>query len=105
MDTTERDAGMLLLLHPGPARLARGRAGYWLEVLVVLVVVAVAQRRLGPSSSATTSTVERALPSPAVQLTHDLAALREGSAGCLAWSGQTIAVRNDASPPRRTGAP
>ena len=33
----------------------------WL--LVVLVVVAVAQRRLGPSSSATTSTMDRALPS------------------------------------------
>jgi hypothetical protein len=30
-----------------------GRAGYWLRV--VLVVVAVAQRRLGYSSSATTS--------------------------------------------------
>jgi hypothetical protein len=35
-------------------------------LLVVLVVVAVAQRRLGPSSSATTSTVDRVLPSPAV---------------------------------------
>jgi hypothetical protein len=44
-----------------------GRAGYWLELLVALVVVAVAQRRLGPSSSATTSTVDRALPSSAVQ--------------------------------------
>ena len=35
---------------------------------MVLVVVAVAHRRLGPSSSATTSTTERALPSLAVQL-------------------------------------
>jgi hypothetical protein len=31
-------------------------------------VVAVAHRRLGPSSSATTSTVDRALPSPVVRL-------------------------------------
>jgi integrase len=31
-------------------------------------VVAVTQRRLGPSSSATTSTIDRALPSSAVQL-------------------------------------
>ena len=36
--------------------------------LVVLVVVAVAQRRLGPRSSASTSTVDRALPSSAVQV-------------------------------------
>jgi hypothetical protein len=43
-----------------------GRAGYWLRV--VLVVVAVAQRRLGPSSSATTSTTERALPSLVISL-------------------------------------
>jgi hypothetical protein len=35
-----------------------GRAGYWLRV--ALVVVAVAQRRLGPSSSAMTSTTDRA---------------------------------------------
>jgi hypothetical protein len=41
--------------------------GYWSWLLVVLVVVAVAHRRLGPSSSATTSTVARALPSSAVQ--------------------------------------
>jgi hypothetical protein len=34
---------------------------YWLRLLI-LVVVAVAQRRLGPSSSATTSAVDRALP-------------------------------------------
>jgi hypothetical protein len=31
------------------------------------VAVAVAQRRLGPSSSATTSTTDRALPASAVQ--------------------------------------
>ena len=36
--------------------------------LADLLGVAVAQRRLGPSSSATTSTTERALPSSAVQL-------------------------------------
>jgi hypothetical protein len=35
---------------------------------VVLVVVAVAQRRLRPSSSATTSTADRAVPSSAVQV-------------------------------------
>jgi len=34
---------------------------------VILAGAAVAQRRLGPSSSATTSTTERALPSSAVQ--------------------------------------
>ena len=43
-----------------------GRAGSWLRV--ALVVVAVTQRRLGPSSSATTSTTDRALPSSAVQV-------------------------------------
>ena len=53
-------------MHPRPARRIAGRAGYWLRV--VLVVVDVAQRRDGPSSSATTSTTERALPSSAVQL-------------------------------------
>jgi hypothetical protein len=37
-----------------------GRPGYWLWLRVILV--AVAHRRLGPSSSATTSTTERALP-------------------------------------------
>jgi hypothetical protein len=40
--------------HVPPRRI--GRAGYWPRV--VLVVVAVAHRRLGPSSSATTSTTE-----------------------------------------------
>ena len=51
-----------------PPIASTGRPGYWLELLVALVVVAVAQRRLGPSSSATTSTTERALPSSAVQV-------------------------------------
>ena len=44
---------------------------YAVESLALLVArtgVAVAQRRLGPSSSATTSTTDRALPSSAVQL-------------------------------------
>jgi hypothetical protein len=45
-----------------------GRPGYWSWLLVVLVVVAVAFRRLNPSFSVTTSTVDRALPSSAVQL-------------------------------------
>jgi hypothetical protein len=43
-----------------------GRTGYWLMLRVALVVVAVAQRRLGPSSSARTSTTDRALPSSEV---------------------------------------
>jgi ssDNA-binding Zn-finger/Zn-ribbon topoisomerase 1 len=43
------------------------RVGYRSELRVALVVVAVAHRRLGPSSSATTSTTERALPSSVVQ--------------------------------------
>jgi hypothetical protein len=48
---------MLLLLHPRPARRIAGRAGYWLLVRVVLVVVAVARRKLGPSWSIMTSTL------------------------------------------------
>jgi hypothetical protein len=51
-----------------PARRIAGRPGYRSWLRVVLVVVAVAHRRLGPSSSVTTSTTERALPSSAVQL-------------------------------------
>jgi hypothetical protein len=58
-DTTEPNA---MLRYP-PRRF--GRAGYWLRV--ALVVVAVTQRRLGPSSSATTPTTDRALPSSAAQ--------------------------------------
>ena len=54
---------MLLLLHRVPHRRIAGRASCRSRLLaVVLVAVAVAQRRLGPSSSAT----ERALPSSAV---------------------------------------
>ena len=49
-----------------PYRRIAGRASYWSWLLVALVVV-VAQRRLGPSSSATTSTMDRALVSSAVQ--------------------------------------
>jgi hypothetical protein len=41
---------------------------YWSWLLVALVVVAVAHRRLSPSSSAMTSMVARVLPSSAVQL-------------------------------------
>jgi hypothetical protein len=52
------------MLRVPPRRI--GRAGYRSVLRVVLVVVAVAHRRLGPSSSAMTSTVERALPSSAV---------------------------------------
>jgi hypothetical protein len=36
-DTTERDAGMLLLLYLCPARRIAGRAGYWLWRSVALV--------------------------------------------------------------------
>jgi hypothetical protein len=53
---------------------------------VVLVVVAVAQRRLGPSSSATTSTTERALPSSAVQAVAEDHPLLDGD-GFLARHG------------------
>jgi hypothetical protein len=71
---------------------------------VVLVIVAVAQRRLGPSSSATTSTVDRALPSSAVQLrcwsrptiTTRLPLLSD-SAACSAWSRHTMTAKNDGS--------
>ena len=96
----KRDAGMLLLPTSRPAR----RVGYWLWLRVVLVVVAVAQRRLGPSSSATTSTIDRALLSSAVQLrcwsrpttTIRLPSDRD-SAICSAWSRHTTTVKNDAS--------
>ena len=56
----ERNASMLLTRVPH--RRIAGRAGYCSRLLIVLVVVAVAQRRLGPGSSATTST----MTSPAV---------------------------------------
>ena len=58
-----------------PPRRIVGRAGYWLWLLGALVVVAVAQRRLGPSSSTTISTTERAAvlsgPAPLLQPAHD----------------------------------
>src|SRR5215211_465107 len=73
-------------------------------LLVTLTGVAVAHRRLAPSSSATTSTVDRALPSSAVQLrccsrpttTTRLPLAREWAA-CSAWSRHTTTVKNDAS--------
>jgi hypothetical protein len=58
---------------------------YSLALLLALTGVAVAHRRLGPSSSATTSTADWALPSSAVQV--------------RCWSRLT--VKNDASPSRR----
>jgi integrase len=80
------------MLHVPPRRI--DGAGYWLRG--VLVVVAVAHRRLGPSSSATTSTTERALPSSAVQLrcwsrptTTTRLPLDRDSAACSAWSRHT----------------
>jgi hypothetical protein len=68
--------------------------------IVVLVVVAVAQRRLGPSSSASISTTEWALPSSAVlarcwsrpTITTRLPLVRD-SATCSAWSRHTILVK------------
>jgi hypothetical protein len=57
-DPTKRNTGMPRV---PPRRI--GRVGYWLRVVLVVV----AHRRLGPNSSATTSTVERAVPSSAVQ--------------------------------------
>src|SRR5919106_6810542 len=78
------------------------RSSYWLRV--VLVVVAVTHRRLGPSSSATTSTTDRALPSSAVQLrcwsrptTTTRLPFDSDLAACSAWSRQTTTVKNDAS--------
>jgi hypothetical protein len=78
----------------------------WL--LAILVVVAVAQRGLGPSSSATTSTTDRALPSSAVQArcwsrptTTTRLPLLSDSAACSAWSRHTTTVKNDASCSRR----
>jgi hypothetical protein len=73
-----------------------------------LAGVAVAHRRLGPSSSATTSTTDRTLPSSAVQLrcwrrptTTTRLPLLSDSAACSAWSRHTITVKNDASCSRR----
>jgi hypothetical protein len=60
--------------------------------------------RHSPSSSATTSTTERALPSSAVQLrcwsrptTTTRLPFDSDSAACSAWSRYTITVKNDAS--------
>ncbi len=71
----------------------------WLRV--ALVVVAVAHRRLGPSSSATTSTVDRALPSSAVHArcwsrptTTTRLPLESDCAACSAWSRHTTTVKN-----------
>jgi hypothetical protein len=58
---TERNASMLRLM-PGPVIVVELVTGSGLRV--VLVVVAVVQRRLGPSSSATTSTADLPLPLP-----------------------------------------
>jgi predicted dinucleotide-utilizing enzyme len=65
-------------------------------------------RRLGPSSSATTSTTERALPSSAVQLrcwsrptTTTRLPFESDCGACLVWSRHTITVKNDASCSRR----
>jgi len=62
LDGTEREHATRV-----PPIASLGRAG-WLRLRAALDVVAVAQRRLGPSSSATTSTTDRPLPSSAVQL-------------------------------------
>jgi len=82
--------------------------GYWLELLVTLVVVAVAHRRLGPSSSATTSTMERALLSSAVHArcwsrptTTTRLPLVNDWLACSAWSRHTTTVKNDDSCSRR----
>ena len=95
---------MLLLPTSRPARRLDCRPGHWLELLVALVVVAVAQRRLGPSSSATTSTTERALPSSVVQLrcwsrptTTTRLPFERDCAACSAWSRQTTTAKKDAS--------
>jgi hypothetical protein len=62
---------------------------YWLPLLVALAVVAVDHRRLAPSSSATTSTVDRRChPQPSRALLelahdHDPAALAQRLGGVL----------------------
>jgi hypothetical protein len=50
-----RRSGTPACCSPRPARRIAGRACYWSWLRVVLVVVAVAHRSLGPSSGATTS--------------------------------------------------
>ena len=66
---------------------------------MILAGVAVAHRRLGPSSSATTSTADRALPSSAVQHVLKVVAVADG--GCRtgwwprspAWTIDSLTVR------------
>ena len=79
--------------------------------LADLLGVAVAQRRLGPSSSATTSTTDRVLPSSAVHArcwsrptTTTRLPLDSDCAACSAWSRHTITAYNDASCSRRPDA-
>ena len=74
----------------------------------VALVVAVAHRSDGPSSSATTSTTERAAPSSAVQVrcwsrprTTTRLPLASDSAACSAWSRHAMTVKNDGSWSRR----
>src|SRR5215218_2927416 len=77
-------------------------------LVVARVGRAVVHRRLGPSSSATTSTACRALPSSVVQLrcwsrpmTTTRLPFERDCAACSAWSRHTITVKNDASCSRR----
>jgi 3,4-dihydroxy-2-butanone 4-phosphate synthase len=85
-----------------------GQDRYSLVLLVTRSGRAVAHRRLGPSSSATTSTTERALPSSAVQArcrsrpttTTRLPLVSDWTA-CSAWSRHTITVKNEVSWSRR----
>src|SRR5829696_6926180 len=81
---------------------------YTLALLVARTGVAVAHLRLGPTSSATTSTTDRALPSPAVHVrcwsrptTTTRLPLLSDCAACSAWSRQMITVKNDGSCSRR----
>src|SRR5215218_8079128 len=77
-------------------------------LVVARVGRAVVHRRLGPSSSATTSTACRALPASVVQLrcwsrpmTTTRLPFERDCAACSAWSRHTITVKNDASCSRR----
>src|SRR5215213_2206708 len=88
-------------------RLDVAQARYSPALVVARVGRAVVHRRLGPSSSAT-STVDRALPSSAVQVrcwsrptTTTRLPFERDCAACSAWSRHTITVKNDASCSRR----
>src|SRR5215204_749335 len=77
---------------------------YTLALLVARTGAAVAHLRLGPTSSATTSTTDRALPSSAVQVrcwsrptTTTRLPLLSDCAACSAWLRHTTTVKNDAS--------